>query len=241
MNQDILFISDLHLSLDKPDITRRFLNFLQTRATQAKAVYILGDLFDAWVGDDDFTPPNGKIRKQLKKLTDAGIFVGLQLGNRDFLLGQRFCQATGVTLLDDEVVIDLFGTPTLLMHGDLLCTDDLPYQAFREKSHTPAWQADVLSKPLLIRLLFARWYRLRSFFHKRNKSQDIMDVNPQTVVATLQRHNVTRLIHGHTHRPNVHDIKIGPQDAQRFVLAAWRKEAGEILCWSADGYKIEVI
>jgi UDP-2,3-diacylglucosamine hydrolase len=241
MNQDILFLSDLHLSLDKPDITRRFLSFLQTRACQAKAVYILGDLFDAWVGDDDFTPPNGQIRTHLKNLTDAGIAVGLLQGNRDFLLGQRFCQETGVTLLADEAVIDLFGTTTLLMHGDLLCSDDLPYQAFRQKSHTPEWQCTVLSKPLLLRLLFARWYRLRSFFHKRNKTQDIMDVNQQTVIATMQQHKVARLIHGHTHRPNVHHFDINGQPAQRFVLAAWRKEAGEILCWTKQGYKIEII
>jgi len=136
MKQDILFISDLHLSLEKPKITRRFLDFLAHRARTAKAVYILGDLFDTWIGDDDFMPPNNKIRQQLKQLTDSGIPVFLQQGNRDFLLGTRFAQDTGVTLLDDYAVIDLYGTPTLITHGDLLCTDDLPYQAFRVKSHT---------------------------------------------------------------------------------------------------------
>ena len=241
MNQEILFISDLHISLEKPEITRRFLAFLKKRAAKASAVYILGDLFDAWIGDDDFTPPNNKIRKQLKQLTDSGTRVFLQQGNRDFLLGHKFCQDTGVTLLDEYVVIDLFGTPTLLTHGDLLCTDDLPYQAFRAKSHTPEWQQAVLSKPLLLRLLAARWYRIRSHFHKRKKSREIMDVNQDTVIKVMGENNCLRLIHGHTHRPRVHNFNINNQPAQRFVLAAWSKGAGEVLCWDSKGYKIEVI
>jgi len=241
MTQDILFLSDLHLSLDKPEITRRFLNFLDTRAKQAQAVYILGDLFDTWVGDDDFMPPNNKIRRQLKQLTDAGVAVFLQQGNRDFLLGERFAQDTGVILLDDYAVIDLFSTPTLLTHGDLLCTDDVPYQAFRVKSHTPEWQHNVLSKPLLLRLLAARWYRLRSYFHKRKKSNDIMDVNQDTVISVMQKYSTLRLIHGHTHRPNLHQFHINGQAAQRFVLAAWSKNSGEILCWNKQGHQVEVI
>lgn len=241
MTQDILFLSDLHLSLDKPEITCRFLNFLDTRAKQAQAVYILGDLFDTWVGDDDFMPPNNKIRRQLKQLTDAGVAVFLQQGNRDFLLGERFAQDTGVILLDDYAVIDLFSTPTLLTHGDLLCTDDVPYQAFRVKSHTPEWQHNVLSKPLLLRLLAARWYRLRSYFHKRKKSNDIMDVNQDTVISVMQKYSTSRLIHGHTHRPNLHQFHINGQAAQRFVLAAWSKNSGEILCWNKQGHQVEVI
>ena len=241
MNQEILFISDLHLSLEKPEITRRFLDFLQNRATKATAIYILGDLFDAWIGDDDPTPPNNKIRMQLKQLTDSGIQVYLQQGNRDFLLGEQFCKDTGVTLLNEYAVIDLLGTPTLLTHGDLLCTDDLPYQAFRVKSHSTEWQQSVLSKPLLLRLLAARWYRIRSHFHKRKKSQDIMDVNQETVIKVMQDHKSLRLIHGHTHRPNVHNFKISGLPAQRFVLAAWSKDAGEVLCWNSKGHRIEVI
>ncbi len=241
MNQEILFISDLHLALEKPEITHRFLAFLQNRAHKAAAVYILGDLFDAWIGDDDPTPPNNKIRKQLKQLTDSGTRVYLQQGNRDFLLGKQFCRDTGVTLLNDYTVIDLYGTPTLLTHGDLLCTDDLPYQAFRAKSHALEWQQSVLSKPLLLRLLAARWYRIRSYFHKRKKSQYIMDVNQATVSQVMRDHHCLRLIHGHTHRPNVHNFDINGQPAQRFVLAAWRKDAGEILCWNSKGYQIENI
>lgn len=240
MNQDILFISDLHLSLEKTEITRRFLDFLANRATKAQAVYILGDLFDAWIGDDDFTPPNNKIRSQLKQLTDSGTKVYLQQGNRDFLLGNRFAEATGITLLDDYTVIDLYGSPTLLTHGDLLCTDDLPYQTFRVKSRSPEWQQDVLSKPLLLRLCAARWYRLRSYWHKRKKSNEIMDVNQDTVMNVMQKYAVLRLIHGHTHRPNLHHFFINGQSAQRFVLAAWTKESAEILCWNSEGYKIEM-
>jgi UDP-2,3-diacylglucosamine hydrolase len=241
MSEDILFISDLHLSLDKPEITRRFLDFLQNRATQATAVYILGDLFDAWIGDDDYTPPNRAIREQLKRLTDSGIHVYLQPGNRDFLLGERFCQETGVVLLGDYAVIDLFGTPTLLTHGDLLCTDDVAYQAFRLTSRAPEWRNNVLSKPLWLRLLAARWYRLRSFFHKRQKNMDIMDANPDTVSEALRQYACLRLIHGHTHRPALHEFELDGKLAHRFVLAAWHKQAGETLCWDASGFKREVI
>ncbi|WP_394753757.1 UDP-2,3-diacylglucosamine diphosphatase [Crenothrix sp.] len=240
MQNQTLFISDLHLSLEKPHITRRFLDFLKNRAIHAEALYILGDLFDTWVGDDDFMPPTKQIRKQLKQLTDSGVKVYLQQGNRDFLLGQRFCQATGVILLDDYTVIDLYGVATLLMHGDLLCTDDLPYQAFRIKSHTTEWQQNVLSKPLVLRLLVARWYRLRSYFHKRGKTQDIMDVNQNTVIETLRTYNCVRLIHGHTHRPHVHSFEMDGKTAQRFVLSEWHNHKTEILCWTNNGYCIEV-
>ncbi|CAA9890906.1 UDP-2,3-diacylglucosamine pyrophosphatase [Candidatus Methylobacter favarea] len=241
MSNEILFISDLHISLEKPDITRRFLSFLENRAAKASAVYILGDLFDAWVGDDDPTPPTHKIRKQLKRLTGSGTKVYLQQGNRDFLLGNKFCEDTGVILIDEFVVIDLCGVPTLLTHGDLLCTDDLLYQAFRARSHTPEWKNQVLSKPLLLRLLAARWYRFRSYFHKRNKTLEIMDVNQDSVVKVMRDHNCLRLIHGHTHRPALHHFEINGQPVQRFVLAAWSKERAEILCWNSAGHSIEVL
>ena len=232
----ILFISDLHIAWDKPEITRRFLDFLENYACQAKALYILGDLFDAWVGDDDFSPPGNKIRIALSKLTGSGTDVYLQQGNRDFLLGNKFCQDTGIKLLSDYEVINLFDVPTLLMHGDLLCTDDMPYQAFRDKSRTDEWQRNVLSKPLFIRLLAARWYRIKSHFHKRKKSQDIMDVNQETVVDTMVKHNCYRLIHGHTHRPDVHFFKIDGKPVQRIVLSDWSKIKGEVLIWRQDGY-----
>ncbi len=241
MNQDILFISDLHISLEKTEITRRFLAFLENQATTASTVYILGDLFDAWIGDDDNTPPNKKIKTQLRRLTDSGTRVYLQQGNRDFLLGPRFCAETGITLLGDYEVIELNGVKTLLTHGDLLCTDDIPYQTFRKKSHTDAWKDNVLSKPILLRLLAARWYRFRSHLHKRKQSQDIMDVNQQTVIDIMKQKGCLRLIHGHTHRPAIHDFKIDEKPAQRFVLADWKKDSAQLLRWNQAGHQTEAI
>jgi len=241
LKQDIIFISDLHISLEKTEITRRFTSFLTNQAQKASALYILGDLFDAWIGDDDNTPPNKRVKEKIKQLTDSGTQVFLQQGNRDFLIGQQFCKETGITLLDDYAVIDIFGAKTLLTHGDLLCSDDIPYQAFRKKSHTTEWKQNVLSKPLIIRLLAARWYRFRSLLHKRKKSQDIMDVNQQTVIDALIEHDCLRLIHGHTHRPDIHDLKVNDQSAQRFVLADWKKDSASLLRWSPTGYQIENI
>ena len=241
LNQEIIFISDLHISLEKPEITRRFLAFLEKRAIKADAVYILGDLFDAWIGDDDPTPPSNAIRKQLKKLTDSGIRVYLQQGNRDFLIGNQFCIKTGVTLLDDFVRLDLGGIPTLLTHGDLLCSDDVAYQQFRVKSRSPEWQRKVLAKPLILRLLAARWYRLRSHFHKRQKTLEIMDVNQTTVESVMRQHGALRLIHGHTHRPAVHDFLLDGRPAQRFVLADWKKTHARILCWRGGRHHFETL
>lgn len=241
MKQDIIFISDLHLALEKKEITERFLSFLKNQARTASSVYILGDLFDVWIGDDDTTPPIKTIKTELKSLTDSGTQVFLQQGNRDFLMGEQFCQQTGITLLDDYVVIQINEVNTLLTHGDLLCTDDIPYQAFRKKSHTQEWKNNVLSKPLLVRLVAARWYRFRSYFHKRKKSAEIMDVNQLTVVNEMQKYNCLRLIHGHTHRPAIHDFEINGEAAQRFVLAEWKKERIEILRWNSAGYQIENI
>jgi UDP-2,3-diacylglucosamine hydrolase len=230
----ILFISDLHLSFDKPKITRHFFHFLRTKAREAHTVYILGDLFDAWVGDDDFTAPNAKIRRELKRLTDSGVMVYLQRGNRDFLIGERFARGTGVILLDDYAVIDLEGERTLLTHGDLLCSDDVPYQAFRAKSRTSEWQQNVLSKPLWLRLCAARWYRIRSFWHKQKKSDYVMDVNQSTVENLMQQHQCTRLIHGHTHRPTKHEFELNGKKAQRFVLCDWNNDGGDVLVFGGE-------
>lgn len=238
MNQDIFFISDLHLALEKKEITQHFISFLNHQARTASAVYILGDLFDVWVGDDNNSPPIKQIKTELRALTDFGTQVFLQQGNRDFLLGQQFCNETGITLLDEYTIIDLNGVKTLLTHGDLLCTDDIAYQEFRKKSHTDEWKQNVSSKPLFVRILAARWYRFRSYFHKRKKSQDIMDVNQQTVIDVMEENNCLRLIHGHTHRPAKHDFEINGKSVQRFVLAEWKKEGVEILRWNSEGCEI---
>ncbi|MGD0958343.1 MAG: UDP-2,3-diacylglucosamine diphosphatase [Methylomonas sp.] len=237
---EVLFIADLHLALEKNDITRRFLRFLAERAVSAGRLYILGDLFDAWVGDDDNTPPIKAVKNALKALAASGTAVFLQQGNRDFLLESAFCKETGVTLLGEYCVIDLQGA-VLLTHGDLLCSDDLPYQAFRLKAHSPDWRRQVLSKPLWLRLLGARWYRLRSYWHKRNKSLEIMDVNQATVAAVMQKFNCRTLVHGHTHRPARHEFLLGGRPATRFVLADWKNSGAEVLCWNNGVWSSEKI
>lgn len=241
MKNQVLFISDLHLTREKPEITQRFLHFLRDRAGYAQALYILGDLFDVWVGDDDNTHPYPRIKQALKALVASGTPVFLLQGNRDFLLGKRFATETAVTLLDEYSVIELNGQRILLTHGDLLCTDDLAYQAFRQKSHTQEWQQQVLAKPLLLRLLAAKWYRFRSFYHKRKKTMEIMDVNQQTVQDEMQKHQCFILIHGHTHRPARHDFSLAENPAIRFVLPEWKKETAQCLCWRSEAWVFETI
>lgn len=240
MHPETLFISDLHLRPTRPAITRQFLDFLAIRVQGAAALYILGDLFDTWVGDDDPSPPGRKVKTALRRLTDSGTPIYFQHGNRDFLIGKRFLEETGLRLLEDYTVIDLYGSRTLLMHGDLLCTDDLPYLEFRKKVRSPKWQSEVLSKPLLARLAYARWYRLRSYFHKRNKTEEIMDVNQRTVESVMRKHRVVRLIHGHTHRPAEHRIELNGKLAQRFVLAQWER-CGSVLVVNDQGHWIESV
>lgn len=239
MNSEILFISDLHLTLGQPKTTQLFLDFIKQRAKGVAALYILGDFFDTWIGDDDPLPPNNSIKRYLKTLTVSGTEVYLQQGNRDFLLGERFCLETGVILLGDYALINLFNQPTLLMHGDLLCTDDTAYLEFRAKSRTNSWRQSMLSKPLFLRLLISRWYCLRSYFHKHNKTLAIKDVNQQSVLKAMRQYKVLRLIHGHTHRPAVHDFTIDGKQAQRFVLPDWKHSKPGVLCWNQDGYSIE--
>ncbi|ANE56283.1 UDP-2,3-diacylglucosamine diphosphatase [Methylomonas sp. DH-1] len=234
--KDILFISDLHLTLEKPEILRRFFHFLRQRASKAQALYILGDLFDAWIGDDDNTRPARDIKRELKQLTASGVKVFIQQGNRDFLLGNAFCTDTGVSLLGDFAVIELDGQRVLLTHGDLLCSDDIAYQAFRIKSRSREWQDAVLRKPVWLRLIAARWYRLRSYFHKREKSYDIMDVNQDTVIAAMREYDCRILVHGHTHRPGFHEFMLDGLPAKRYVLADWRPESAGLLCWKNGSF-----
>lgn len=236
--RETLFISDLHLGASRPGLTRKFLDFLGRRAPRAERLFILGDLFDAWVGDDDPTPPNRAVKSALRRLTSGGTEVYFQHGNRDFLVGERFARETGVKFLPDYALIDLYGEPTLLMHGDLLCSDDTPYLEFRAKTRTAEWRGRTLGLPLIVRLAAARWYRLRSYWHKSKKSHDIMDVNPDTVRETLAGYRAARLIHGHTHRPAVHDLTVDGRPAQRFVLASWESE-GSVLCWDEKGWQVE--
>lgn len=240
-----LFISDLHLDGSRPDITALFLRFLRDEAAGAEALYILGDLFEAWVGDDQDGELADAIRAALRRLTAAGVPVFFLRGNRDFLVGPRFAEETGVRLLADPCVVMLHGEAILLMHGDLLCSGDLAYQAFRRQVRDPDWQQAFLAQPLAARLAFAAQARVASQQHQSGlKSADalenITDVAHDTVLATMARHGVNRLIHGHTHRPAMHSMRINERPAHRIVLGDWYAQ-GSVLRVDADGYTLSAL
>ncbi|WP_275256625.1 UDP-2,3-diacylglucosamine diphosphatase [Klebsiella quasipneumoniae] len=223
-----LFIADLHLQTEEPAITAGFLRFLQGEARQADALYILGDLFEAWIGDDDPNPLHQQIATAIKAVVDAGVPCYFIHGNRDFLVGQRFARQSGMLLLAEEERLNLYGREVLIMHGDTLCTDDLGYLAFRAKVHTPWIKRLFLAMPLFIRRRIAARMRADSKAANSSKSMEIMDVNPQAVVDAMERHHVQWLIHGHTHRPAVHDLQANGQPAWRVVLGAWHSEGSMI-------------
>lgn len=229
----ILFISDLHLSPDLPRLTQGFFSFLE-HARGADALYVLGDLFEAWVGDDHRDDYNNAVIAAFRALSDSGTRLFFIHGNRDFLLGQGFAADTGGTLLPDSEVIDLQGQPLLIMHGDQLCTRDEKYMAFRAQSRDPAWQQALLEKPLDQRLMIASMWRMQSKAMSSNKPENIMDVTPEDVVRVLQEAGAATLLHGHTHRPAVHDITVNGEPARRLVLGDWREEAGEAVTGIAD-------
>jgi len=229
-----LFISDLHLQAARPDITDRFFRFLETEAAQAEALYILGDLFEAWIGDDDPDEHNREVQAAMRRLTDAGVAGYFMHGNRDFLIGDAFAERTGFTLLEDPVVHDLYGTPVLLSHGDAYCTDDVDYQAFRRQSRDPAWQQQVLSMSVEQRRALAGQAREESRAAMVDKAEDIMDVNADAVAAALREAGVATLVHGHTHRPAVHELDLDGAPATRIVLGDWY-EQGTVLHWTPEG------
>lgn len=214
-----LFISDLHLHESRPDLTEAFLHFIESDAVHAETLYILGDFFDVWLGDDHETPFNSRIITALAQLPARKF---LMHGNRDFLLGDDFCLATGAALLTDPTVIDLYGRPALLMHGDSLCTRDEEYMAVRQVLRDETFQQEFLQKPIEERAAFAAEARDKSREHTRETAEDIMDVTPSEVIKALDHHGVDLLIHGHTHRPDVHDISRGNgESATRIVLGDW--------------------
>jgi UDP-2,3-diacylglucosamine hydrolase len=216
-----LFIADLHLCAQEPTITVGFLRFLQREAVHADALYILGDLFEAWIGDDDPEPLHAEIATALKALQQAGVPCYFIHGNRDFLIGKRFARASGMTLLPEEQVVSLYGRRILILHGDTLCTDDHAYQQFRKKVHNSLIQQLFLALPLRWRLKIAARMRARSQQNNQYKSEAIMDVNPQAVEQAMARHQVQWMIHGHTHRPAVHRLDLPCGEAHRAVLGAW--------------------
>jgi UDP-2,3-diacylglucosamine hydrolase len=240
-----LFVSDLHLDPARPAITALFLQFLRTEAMEADALYILGDLFEAWVGDDVGGEPAQAVRAALKAVSASGVPVYFQRGNRDFLAGARFAADTGATLLPDPAVVNLYGEPTLLMHGDLLCTGDTAYQAFRAQVRAPAWQAQFLAQPLAAREAFAAKARAASKEHQKDVGSGgamdaITDVDADAVAQTLARYGVRRLIHGHTHRPAMHALEAGGRHARRIVLGDWY-EQGSVLRVDADGIELAAL
>ena len=229
-----LFISDLHLEDSVPDTTACLLEFLHGPAREADAVYILGDLFESWIGDDALSRTARQVAAASAKLSSRDVPCFFMHGNRDFLLGEDFASMAGMTLLPESMVIELYGLPTLLLHGDSLCVDDIEYQAFRRQTRDPAWQATVLALSIDQRLEMARNARDTSKLHTGSAPMEIMDVNEEAVHAGFREHGVKRMIHGHTHRPAIHryELEDGTK-AERIVLADWYSE-GSYLKVSAD-------
>jgi UDP-2,3-diacylglucosamine hydrolase len=236
-----LFISDLHLDAERPAITELFGRFLEDEARGADALYILGDLFEAWVGDDDPSDVGAFVADRLAALSKAGTPSYFIRGNRDFLLGDDYARRARMRILPDPAVVMLEGAPAVLMHGDTLCTDDVAYQAFRTQTRDPKWQAQFLSQPLAARIAFAQQARAASKAHQsglknEGRMEAITDVAPAAVDATMARFGIPRLIHGHTHRPKVHDEKHGT----RIVLGDWY-EQGSVLRVDRDGARLSAI
>jgi UDP-2,3-diacylglucosamine hydrolase len=236
-----LFISDLHLSAQRPAAVELFLRFARDRGAHASTLYILGDLFDAWIGDDDESALAVAVREALRALTNAGVTVYFQAGNRDFLVGERFAAATGVVLLPEAAVVEVSGVPALLMHGDLLCTDDVDYQQARRLLRSPTFVTDFLAKPVAARVAIAAEYRRRSGEATSLKAEDIMDVNAGAVIEAMRAHGVRRLIHGHTHRPARHAFTLDGAPAERIVLAEWHDNEGQCLRADGQGVLVETV
>lgn len=221
----ILLISDLHLEEERPDITRAFLHFLATRAREAEALYILGDFFEVWIGDDGMSPFQQGIARALRELSDTGTRIFLMHGNRDFLIGRAFCRAAGCTLLKDPSLVQFNGEPALLMHGDSLCTLDVGYMKLRRWLRNPLTLFILRHLPLSTRHKLARKLRSESRAQTRMKASEIVDVTPEEVPRIMAEHGVRTLIHGHTHRPAVHELQVGGENARRIVLGDWDKQA----------------
>lgn len=223
------FISDLHLEPARPDSIQTLLAFLAHIEARADALYILGDFFEYWIGDDILETPVGAVFKPimqaLRALRESGVPLYFLHGNRDFLIGETFAERSACELLPEEQVIDLYGTPTLIMHGDSLCTDDVAYQQARQLFRDPQWQAQVLQLSIPERVERAKAMRLESQANNQAKDERIMDVNAQAVVEVMRTHGVQHLIHGHTHRPAVHQFELNGQSAQRVVLGDWYQQA----------------
>jgi UDP-2,3-diacylglucosamine hydrolase len=238
--RQVLFISDLHLDPAQPAIADQFLRFLRGDARKASAVYILGDLFEVWLGDDDPDPAVREIIAALRELTESGVSCSFMSGNRDFLIGERFAQETGCRLLADGTVVDLFGERVLLMHGDVLCTDDHSYQRLRRILRNPVTLWAFRRMSLARRRKLAQRLREGSRMHVGETAPEIMDVNPAAVVGAMRRAGVTKLVHGHTHRPAIHALEVDSRPAKRIVLGDWHTQ-GSVLEWSEHGIELRAL
>ncbi len=234
-----LFISDLHLTGAQPAITAQFVEFLRGAARQAEHLYILGDLFEFWIGDDDPDPDPtyAQVQDELRALTSAGVPCSVMHGNRDFLLGRRFEKASGCKLLDDGTIVDLYGKKVLLMHGDVLCTDDQSYQRLRRIVRNPLVRLIFRLMTLGQRQRLAEKIRAGSKEHIGKTAAYIMDVNPQAVFDTLNHYGVDTMIHGHTHRPAIHKLSNAGRPAMRIVLGDWYTQ-GSVLRWDPSGFEL---
>ncbi|MEQ1527282.1 MAG: UDP-2,3-diacylglucosamine diphosphatase [Gallionella sp.] len=229
--QHCLFISDLHLSADQPHSMVAFQHFIADIAPQAEALYILGDLFEYWAGDDDLHDPfHQQIISALRGLAERDVKTYLLHGNRDLLMGVELARACKATLLDDPTQLDLYGTNTLLSHGDTLCTDDIEYQNFRSQVHDEDFQKNFLAQPLAARKAHIEQLRRNSTVAKQHKTTEIMDVNDDAVTGLLRAYHYPRLIHGHTHRPNRHEHIVDGHVCERWVLGDWYQQASTLRC-----------
>ncbi len=240
-----LFISDLHLDPARPAITDLFLRFLRDEARAAEALYILGDLFEAWIGDDTPSPTGDAVATALRALADTGVPIFFMPGNRDFLVGEQYARRAGFRILPDPSVIDLYGQPTLVLHGDLLCTDDTAYQAFRVQTRAPEFIAQFLAQPLQARIAFAQQARAASQARQSEMKREsnaqfetITDVSPTEVEAWFARYGVARMIHGHTHRPAIHTSVADARTRTRIVLGDWY-EQGSVLRVEKDSIDLQ--
>lgn len=236
------FISDLHLAADLPRVTQGFTQLLAQLHNNIHALYVLGDLFEVWVGDDNLSDYNQQIIDCFKQLTQSGVALYFVHGNRDFMLGEAFASTCGGQLLTERTVIKLGKQSILVEHGDALCTLDEKFMAFRAQSRHPLWQQGMLAKPLAERVQIAELWRLQSKMQNSNKPENIMDVTPQAVLDTLQQYQVTSLLHGHTHRPMIHNITLNNGTiGQRIVLGDWQEETGSAVIGIADeqGIRLE--
>ena len=235
-----LFVSDVHLDAASPEIARQFHAFLAGEARSAAALYILGDLFEAWIGDDDPDPAARSTVAALRALVDAGVPCFVMHGNRDFLIGERFCRETGATLLEDGAVVEVNGERVLLMHGDALCTDDVSYQRLRRIVRNPIVRWVLRRMTLEQRRALARKMRAGSREHVGTTAPEIMDVNAAAVAQALRAAGVRTLVHGHTHRPAVHELEIDGMPSRRIVLGDWYAQ-GSVLVWSGDSFSLRAL